>query len=300
MSRDRRPVSSDPARLFSEAALVAVAALWGLTFVQVKDAVSTFPVMTFLAWRFLPACALVAVIFAPRIARLPRRGWVAGAWMGLWLTGGYVFQTLGLRLTSASHTGFITGLFVVLTPVFAMFLGVRPERRVLVAAVVAAMGLGLLSSGGGTSSVAGDALVLLCACSFAAHILATGRAAREFDVGALLAVQLGVCGLFTVAVAAASGDLGVPDRSEVWVALAVTSLGATALAFFIQTFAQRFASPERTALLLASEPAFAGLFAYLLADERLAAAGWIGAALIMGAIVWVEGAPLWRRRARVA
>jgi len=108
-------------------------------------------------------------------------------------------------------------------------------------------------------------------------------------------VQLGFCGLFCLVVAAAIGDLELPRHSSVWVALAVTSVLASALGFFVQTYAQKHAPPARTALILASEPAFAGLFAYLLADESLTAAGWFGAGLILTAIIAVESFPYLKR-----
>jgi drug/metabolite transporter (DMT)-like permease len=156
---------------------------------------------------------------------------------------------------------------------------------------VSAVGLFLLSGAGGDFRLRGDGLVLLCALSFAAHILATSRAVERHHVGALVAVQLSVCGLGCLAIAAVAGDLEAPEGQTVWSALIVTSLVASALAFFVQTFAQQHAPPERTALILASEPAFAGLFGYLLADERLSAVSWLGAGLIVAAIVAVEIAP---------
>ena len=212
--------------------------------------------------------------------------------MGVFLTGGYVFQTLGLEETTASNTGFITGLFVVLTPVLgAVFLRQRIPVSAWVAAGVAMFGLWLLSGAGGDFDLRGDGLVFLCAISLAAHILATASAVRRFDVGALLAVQLGVVGLVSLAIAAAAGQLEPPEGTTVWSALIVTSLVASALGFFVQSFAQKHAPPARTALILASEPAFAGLFGWLLNDERLTATGWLGAALIMAAIVAVEIVP---------
>ncbi|HEX2295470.1 MAG TPA: DMT family transporter [Actinomycetota bacterium] len=276
----------------AEVSLVAIAAIWGLTFVMVQDAVERLPVTAFLAYRFLPACALVAVIFRREVARLSGAGWVAGLLMGVFLTSGYVFQTLGLELTTAAKAGFITGLFVVLTPVFgALFFGQRAGSAAWLAALVSTAGLYLLSGGGSGGTAAGDLLVLGCAASFAFHILFTGRAVEAHHAGALLAVQLGVCGVATLGAAAVSGDLEAPRTAVEWNALVVTSLGATALGFFVQTYAQKHASPSRTALILASEPAFAGLFAYVLAGETLDAAGWAGAALIMAAIVGVELAP---------
>ncbi len=276
----------------AEVALVGIAAVWGLTFVMVQDAIELLPTMAFLAYRFIPAALLVALVFRRRLAALSREGWLAGLAMGVFLTAGYALQTLGLEETSASNAGFITGLFVVLTPLLgAAVLRQRVSAVAWVAAVVSAFGLYLLSGLGGDLDLRGDGRVLLCAFAFAAHILATDRAVGRHDVGALLVVQLGTCGAICLVVAAAAGQLEAPRGSTVWSALIVTSLVASALGFFVQTFAQLHAPPERTALILASEPAFAGLFGYLLADERLSALSLFGAALILGAIVAVEIAP---------
>jgi drug/metabolite transporter (DMT)-like permease len=231
------------------------------------------------------------VFWAP-LRRLSAAGWAAGAGMGLFLTAGYVFQTFGLEETSASNAGFITGLFVVFTPLLAA--AVLRERIAPIAwaaAGVSALGLYLLSGAGGEFSLRGDGLVLLCALSFAAHILATSRAVGEHDVGALVVVQLGFCGAVCLAVGAVAGQLEAPRGETVWSALIVTALLASALAFFVQTFAQQHASPARTALILASEPAFAGLFGYLLAGDRLSAVALLGAGLILAAIVAVEVVP---------
>jgi drug/metabolite transporter (DMT)-like permease len=181
---------------------------------------------------------------------------------------------------------------VVLTPVLgAVFLGQSIPTRAWVAAGVAMLGLWLLSGAGDQFDLRGDGLVFLCAISLAAHILATASAVRRFEVGPLLAVQLGVVGLVSLAVAAAAGQLEPPEGSTVWSALIVTSLVASALGFFVQSFAQKHSPPARTALILASEPAFAGLFGWLLNDERLTVIGWLGAALIMAAILAVEIVP---------
>jgi drug/metabolite transporter (DMT)-like permease len=279
----------------SEAGLIGIAAIWGLTFVMVQDAVERLAVMTFLAYRFLPACVLVALVFRRQLGALSRRGWVAGIFMGVFLTSGYVLQTLGLERTTAAKAGFVTGLFVVLTPVFgAVFFGQRAGWPAWIAAGVSTLGLYLLSGGGSGGTTAGDLLVLGCAASFAFHILFTARAVEHHHAGALLAVQLGVCGVATFVAALVAGDLEVPRTGVVWNALVVTSLGATAVGFFVQTYAQRHASPARTALILATEPAFAGLFAYLLNGETLEALGWTGAGLIMTAIVGVELIPYLR------
>jgi drug/metabolite transporter (DMT)-like permease len=268
-----------------------MAAVWGLTFVMVQDAIAVLPTMAFLAYRFGSAALMVALVFRRQVALLGSAGWRAGALMGVFLTGGYVFQTLGLEATTASNAGFITGLFVVITPVAAaVVLGDRIPGVAWAAALVSALGLYLLSGAAGLN-LRGDGLELLCAVAFAGHILATARAASIHQVGALLAVQLLVCAIFCLAAAAVLGQLEAPRGATVWSALLVTSIVASALGFFVQTYAQIHTSSARTALILASEPAFAGLFGYALAGDRLTALGWLGAALIMAAIVAMEIVP---------
>jgi drug/metabolite transporter (DMT)-like permease len=259
---------------------------------MVQDAVELLPTMAFLAYRFIPAALLVAIVFRRRLRELSPAGWRAGLAMGACLTAGYVLQTLGLEHTTASNTGFITGLVVVITPILGWaFLRDRLPAIAWMGAGASAAGLYLLSGAGGDFSLRGDGLVLLCAVAFAAHILVTARGVRDHDVGALLAVQLGTCGLVCLVIAAGAGDLEVPRGATVWSALVVTSLVASALAFFVQSYAQQHTSPARTALILASEPVFAGFFGYVLAGDRLSAVAWVGAALILASIVAVELVP---------
>jgi drug/metabolite transporter (DMT)-like permease len=280
----------------AEVGLVGIAAVWGLTFPLVQDAVALVPVFTFLAYRFLSAAVLVAALSRSQLQRLSREGVKAGLLVGIFLTSGYAFQTFGLERTSSSNAGFITGMMVVLTPIFgAIFLRQRAGRTAWLAALVSAVGLGLLSGlGGDGGNLFGDSLVFLCACSFALHILATDHAVKGHDVRAILVVQLGVCGGVALIAAGLGGDLIVPSEASVWLALAITSIVASALGFFVQTYAQQHASPARTALILASEPAFAGFFAYLLKGETLAPLQWLGAGLILASIVAVELVPYLR------
>jgi drug/metabolite transporter (DMT)-like permease len=279
--------------------LVGVTAVWGWTFVMVKDAVALLPPLPFLAIRFAIATVVMAlgtwIMRSRRTGRGPaaprasaRASMSAGLIMGAFLGAGYVFQTFGLQRTTASNAGFITGMFVVLVPILqALVWRVWPEWRAALGAGVAALGLFLLSGGAAELHLIGDGLVFLCALSFSAHILATSRYARRHDAGVLTVVQLGVVAIMSTALALlglAAGEplsLGAVREPEVLLALAVTALLASAAAFYIQTFAQRYASPTRTAIILTMEPVFAGLFGYLLADERLTLAGWAGAAAIL-------------------
>lgn len=279
-------------RRAAELALIGVAFVWGLTFVMVQDAVAEMPVLTFIAIRFLAAAALVAPFVARPARELGRDGVRSGLLMGVFLTAGYVFQTFALEHTTASNVGFITGMVVVLTPLIgAAVLGLRVPPIAYVSAAIAACGLALLSGVGGELRLLGDGLALGCAVAFAFHLLATDRAVAKHDVGALLVVQLAVCGVVALVAAAALGQLEAPSGLTVWSALIVTAVFASAAAFFIQSYAQKHASPDRTALILASEPAFAGLFGWWLAGDAFTALSLAGAALIIVAIVMVDLVP---------
>ena len=273
-----------------ELAMVGVTAVWGSTFVLVRDAVAQIPPFTFVAYRFLAAALLLAAI-RPRLAAGGggQPGLLAaGAAVGLALFAGYGFQTVGLQYTTASNAGFITGLSVVLTPLFAgLLLRQPPGRWPVTGALLAAGGLACLSLRA-LEVRRGDALVFGCAVAFAAHILLLGRSAPRFSTYRLAVVQLGTAGLLALAWAGVAGDLVVPGSSEVWVALVITSVAASAGAFLIQTRAQREVSPTRTAVILTMEPVFAGLFGFLLAGERLSGRGWLGAGLILAGMLVAE------------
>jgi drug/metabolite transporter (DMT)-like permease len=306
-------------RLLAEALLVGVTAVWGWTFVVVKDAVSLLPPLPFLAVRFGVATFVMALVMGlmrsgKRRRRADgdtpgaiRRSLAPGLTMGAFLAAGYIFQTFGLQRTTASNAGFITGMFVVLVPILqGLVWRVLPDTRAVLGVGAAAVGLFLLSGGASELHLLGDGLVFLCALSFSAHILATSRYARYHDAGVLTVLQLGVVAVLCAAFAATGAMFGVPLslqalwEPEVLVALGVTALLASAAAFYIQTFAQRYASPTRTAIILTMEPVFAGLFGYAFAGERLTLAGWIGAAAILAGMLIAElRVPSSRRRSRV-
>jgi drug/metabolite transporter (DMT)-like permease len=267
--------------------MVAVTAVWGATFVLVRDAVAQVPPFAFIAYRFLAAALLLAAI-RPRLAAAGSPELAAGAVAGLALFAGYGFQTVGLQYTTASNAGFITGLSVVLTPLLAgLLLRQSPGRWPVAGALLAAAGLGLLLLQA-LEVRRGDALVLGCAVAFAAHILLLGRYAPRLSSYRLAIVQLATAGLCGLVWARAAGDLVVPGTAEVWVALAITSVAASAAAFLIQTRAQREVSPTRTAIIFTMEPVFAGLFGFLLAGERLSPRGWLGAGLILAGMLVAE------------
>jgi drug/metabolite transporter (DMT)-like permease len=271
-------------------ALIGVTAVWGVTFVQVKDAIELYPLFSFLALRFAIGTAVLVPFAHGRVRPLGRRGLAAGLGIGLVLAAGYAFQTAGLERTTASSAGFITGLFVVITPLLAtVFIGVRLGIATWIGVALATIGLALLS-GAGAGEIGGDALVLGAALAFAIHIVLLEHFAPGYDAVALTMLQMLAAFVSLGAIAVAVGQVELPRGWTVWTALVVTGVFASALGFLVQTWAQQRTTATRTALALTMEPVWAGFFGYVLAGDRLGVAGWLGAALIMAGIVLSEPA----------
>ena len=271
-------------------ALVLVTAVWGVTFVQVKDAVALYPLFAFLAVRFWIATLTLAVPGLPRVRSLGRTGLAAGAFLGLLLAAGYTLQTAGLERTTVSSTGFVTGMYVVLTPLIALVL-VRSSIGLSVWGGVALSTIGLaMLSGIHAGSVTGDLLVLAAAAVYSLQIVLMERHAPLYDAVAFTFVEMLAAGVALGVVAAALGDLHVPHGWTVWGALLVTGVFASALGFLVQTWAQRRTSATRTALAFTMEPVWTALFGYTLAGDRLGVLGWGGCAVIMAGIVLAEPA----------
>jgi len=271
-------------------ALIAVTAVWGVTFVQVKDALELYPLFAFLAVRFAIATGTLALPAARRVRGLGRRGGSGGVLLGLLLASGYALQTAGLERTTVSSTGFITGMYVVLTPLLALVLF---RARIGLAAwggvILATAGLAMLS-GIHAGSVVGDLLVLAAAAVYSLQIVLLERHAPRYDALAFTFVEMAAAFSGLLVVALALGNLHVPHGWTVWGALLVTGVFASALGFLVQTWAQRRTSATRTALAFSMEPVWTAFFGYSLAGDRLGALGWGGCAAIMGGILLAEPA----------
>jgi drug/metabolite transporter (DMT)-like permease len=271
-------------------ALIAVTVVWGVTFVQVKDAVEVYPLFAFLAVRYAIATGVLGIAGAPRLRSLGRSGLAAGAFLGALLGIGVGLQTAGLERTTVSSTGFITGLYVVLTPLFGLILfRTRVGLEVWAGVALSLVGLGMLS-GVHVGSTTGDALVLASTSAQALQIVMVERYANRYDAIALTLVEMATCCVGFLAIALALGDLSVPRGWTVWGALVVTGVFASALAYLIQIWAQQRMSAARIALVFALETVFAGLFGYWLSGDRLGLLGWGGCAAILAGIVLAEPA----------
>jgi drug/metabolite transporter (DMT)-like permease len=272
------------------AALILVTAVWGVTFVQVKDAVELYPLFAFLAVRYAIASVALAPPAVHRLRSLGRDGIVAGAVLGVLIALGIGLQTAGLERTTVTNTGFITGLYVLFTPLLALVLfRTRIPRELWAAVGLALIGLALLS-GVPEGSSTGDLLVLLSTVAQALQIVMVERYANRFDAFGLTFVEVATACLIFGAIAIALGDLAVPRGATVWAALLVTGLFAVAFALLVQVWAQRRVSATRIAIIFSLETVFAGLFGYLLADDRIGALGFAGCAAILTGIVLAEPA----------
>ncbi|MGA9762443.1 MAG: DMT family transporter [Gaiellaceae bacterium] len=272
-------------------ALVFVTVVWGITFVQVKDAVAIYPLFAFLALRFAIGSAALLPFALTRARRGPwKKGAVVGVLLGLLVAGAYATQTAGLVHTTVSGSGVLTGLYVVMTPLLALvLLRRRIEPATWLAVGLACIGFAMLS-GIPQGSREGNALVLISALLWAVQIVLMERYAPQFDPLILALGEMATCLVCFLAIALARGDLGVPHGWVVWGALLVTGLLASAFAFLVQSWAQQQMSAVRTAVVFALEPVFAAVFGLLLAGDRLGWLGWGGCAVIMAGIALAEPA----------
>lgn len=261
-------------------ALLGVAAAWGLAFVVMKDAIERQSVNNFLFTRFTLA-VVVMVLIRPQVIKkfnkdLLLRGFMAGIFLGF----GYIFQTLGLERTGAAITGFITGLYVVLTPLLASFvLKEQISRFVWLCIFIATIGLALLSVQGFSVGF-GEMLVLMSAIFFAAHIIALSKWSPGRDVYAMTVVQLTICALMAGIASIPEGYSPPPDTG-VWAVVVFTAVFATAVAFIIQTWSQAHISATKVAVILTMEVVFAALFAVIFGGEVLTLQVLLGGSLVL-------------------
>jgi drug/metabolite transporter (DMT)-like permease len=277
----------------AEAALVANTIVWGATFVMVKSALVDVSPLLFLAMRFSVAAVCLLAIWRPGW-KGGFSQWRGGVLAGTFLFGGYLLQTLGLQFTSPPKSAFLTGLASVMVPLLAMLVyRNRPLVSELLGILTATAGLGLMTLEGPLGSMGrGDLLTVLCAVAFAGHIVTVGHYSERMSFETLSVTQVS-----TAAVWAGSLFWWAEPRHLVWhpavvYAVLVTGLLATALAFTVQAWAQRYTTSTRTALIYTLEPVFAWLTSYWLVGEGLSRRAAAGAALILGGVMLVEMKPL--------
>jgi drug/metabolite transporter (DMT)-like permease len=283
-------------RLRADLALTLCTFLWGSTFVVVKNSLDHSSVFVFLALRFTLAGICMAA-FRPKVFRvLQRENMFAGARLGFFMFCGYAFQTAGLRYTTASNSGFITGSSVVLVPlILALFWGKRVTIWVYLGTLAAATGLYFLTvpATGVAHLNRGDVLTFFAALSYAVHIILVGEYARTHSAAALSVLQVLACAVMAW-ISAICADairwqpMYLSESRELWFGIGVCAIFATAVAFSLQLWAQQFTSPSHAAILFTLEPVFAVITSYFVLGERLGPRSIAGAGMVLAGILVSE------------
>ena len=296
------PVTRSRTELLALGALLAMTAAWGSTFFMIKDIVTRIAVPDLLAVRFTIAAVALALLAHRRI-QLSRNTLRRGALLGLLYGVAQILQTAGLAHTSASVSGFITGLYVVMTPLLgALILRTRIRPLTWLAVGLATAGLGVLSLNGFAVGY-GELLTLIAAAVYAGHIVALGRLSEPGQALSLSVVQLAVIALLCTGAAlwpdASTGAVGIqlPSGSADWAVVIYLALVAGALTMVLQVWAQARVEPTRAAVIMAMEPVWAAGFAVALGGESITLRMIIGGLAILGAMYLVELAPRLRSRA---
>jgi drug/metabolite transporter (DMT)-like permease len=282
----------------ADAALALVAVIWGSTFVIVKQALADVSTFYFLFLRFVLAGLCLVLLFAPAFRKMPwrdiGRGLGGGAVAGLFLWLGYILQTVGLKYTTAGNSGFLTGLYIVLVPLIsAAALRKRPTGREVVGIAIATGGMVVMtlpSLAENFTMNRGDLLTVGCAVAFAFHLLTVGYYSQRLKTEVLALGQIG-CAAILSGLSLPLEPLHVTWSRAVWIAIILTAIFATAAAFALQTWAQRYTTPTRTALIFALEPVVALVTAVSLGGEALTLYAVAGGALILAGILAVELKP---------
>ena len=268
-------------------ALVFVTIVWGATFVVMKPAIEQQPFYDFLAFRFTIAGGIMLLVRPNIIKRFTPKLLLRGLVLGILLGLSYITQTIALEQTTAAITGFLTGLYVVATPLLSWILFRQKIRgRVWIGSVLALIGLGVISITGGAFEWA-QLWGVACAVLFAAHIVFLGKWAPDLSSYALTVVQLLVIAVM-MWIGAAPGGIQPPPNGDVWFAVLFSAVLATAFAFFMQAWAQSRMEASRVAVILTLEVVFTALIAVMVGQETLSVKTILGGALIVVAMFVVE------------
>ena len=271
--------------------LLLVAMAWGASFVFMKDVLDRQSVNSFLFYRFAMA-AIVLLIVHPQILR--KLNWdniKTGGITGIFLGAGFILQTYGLTMTGAAITGFITGLYVVATPLFEQFFGgKRLGGRVWISIAIATTGLALLSLKGFAVGI-GEMLVLLSALCYTGQIIGLSKWSKGRDLWTMAWIQIAVVALMTGAASFVEG-IETPPDNEVWAVIIFTAVVSTVSAFIIQTWSQSLIDSTKAAVIMTMEVVFSAIFAVTIGEEIVSLRTLIGGTLVvisMYVIVFHEG-----------
>jgi len=268
----------------AEIYLLGIVIIWGSTFALIKGVIDTIPPYTYLAYRFLLAALILVVIFWKRLKKLNIMILKKGSLIGIFLFLGYTLQTIGIKYTTATKAGFITGFSVVLVPIISfLLLKEKVSRDSVIGVALATLGLWFLNYNSSFSFNFGDFLVLLCAFSFAMHIISVGLFSKKLDYVLLAITQITVVFVLSLFMALIfeRPAIHLSYSSDIWWSIVITGIFATALAFYMQNRFQRHSTATKTAIIFSGEPLFAAIFAYILIGEKVGLIAWAGGLLII-------------------
>ena len=271
--------------------LLSVAIAWGVTFLMVQDAIDTTPVYAFLFFRFALASILMFFIAYKFLNQINKRTIVYGVVLGIFLFSPIAPQTFALPYTKSSIVAFITGLNVICVPFLAyFFFKEHISKNVLLATVVAVLGLYLLTMSGALTIGSGEFLTLLCAILFALQIIFTGKFSKEVNVFLLVLFQLITVTILSLifSLSLDSVTFNLDYNYAFFKAVIITAVFATVYAFLIQTYMQQFTTATKTAIIFTMEPVSAAIFAYFMIAETLTYIQLLGAILIILATLIAE------------
>jgi len=268
----------------AEIYLLIIVIIWGSTFALIKEVINIIPPYTFLTYRFFLAALILILIFWKKIKEINIMILKKGSLIGIFLFLGYTFQTVGLKYTTATKAGFITGLSVVLVPIISyFFIKEKINRNSVIGVVLAFIGLWFLNYSSSFSFNLGDFLVLLCAFCFAMHIISVGLFSKKLDYVLLAITQITVVFVLSLLMALIfeRPAIHLSYSFDIWWSIVITGVFATALAFYMQNKFQRYSTATKTAIIFSGEPIFAAVFAYLLLGEKVGLIAWAGGLLII-------------------
>lgn len=284
-------------RRIATISLIIVTLLWGTTFVVVQNAIAYVEPFAFNAFRFILATLVLLPFWLKKKdkTKITLKQGIVTSSIGFILFLGYLLQTFGLKYTTTSKSGFITGLCVVLVPVFLyLFFKVKSNWATVIACIIALLGLNFLTLGNNLSINIGDVLTLLGAIAFAFHIILSGKYTKQMDPITFTTIQLGTVGLSSSISSLLFENNSNSFSNELWTnstfifAVIVTAVFCTSLAFWVQMFAQQHISSTKAALIFILEPVFAAITAVLFADETLTSQTVLGGILIVGGMLLSE------------
>jgi len=277
-------------QLKADIALFLVTVVWGISFLLTKNSLDFLETYNFLAVRFILAFFVAFFIFFRKFKDMDKKTLIYGILVGFVLYINYAFQTVGLNYTTVSKSAFITGINVVLVPIFSTLIIKKiPEKKVIFSTIMAFVGLGLLTIKGEINEVnIGDVYTLISAVGFALYIILIGKYTKDVESVVFASIQIGVVGFLSLITSFVVENPVLPAEFETWANIIFLSVLCTTGAFVVQNVAQRYTSPSHTALIFTGEPVFAAFFGYIVLGEMLSFRGTVGAFLILTGMLLVE------------